>query len=110
NCNNKIKKVIMKKVNNFWKKLTAAKTKAIQKQNQASKNKKQESLIEMRLEEINNAILAYEHNVVDLDSKEAQMALSWYKRQLFLNLLGAGVTILLMVFLLVLAYLLGGIV
>ncbi|SYV93340.1 Uncharacterised protein, partial [Mycoplasmopsis synoviae] len=31
----------------------------------------------MRLEEINNAILAYEHNVVDLDSKEAQMALPW---------------------------------
>ncbi|WLP85904.1 hypothetical protein [Mycoplasma seminis] len=66
-------------------------------------------LVEFRRQEIQRAILNAQAEQNKEEYRSAQKQLPWYKRDLFINLFGAGVALLVMTLIILIAYFVGNI-
>ncbi|MFV8480713.1 hypothetical protein ACNQ1M_00935 [Mycoplasma sp. VS424B] len=73
-----------------------------------TKKTKYIDLVEFRKQEIQHAILSAQKENEKEEYKTSQKALPWYKRDLFLNLLGAAVALSVMILIILIAYLVKG--
>ncbi|SJZ41458.1 hypothetical protein [Mycoplasmopsis verecunda] len=71
--------------------------------------KKYIDLVEFRKKEIQHAILLAKKEKEKQNYNTEQKSLPWYKRDLFINLFGAGVALLIMILIILIAYLIKGI-
>ncbi|WP_036451865.1 hypothetical protein [Mycoplasma buteonis] len=62
-------------------------------------------LIEFRKQEIQHEILLAKSELIQQNNLRSEQSKKWYQRGVFLNLLGAGVTVVVIIALMLIAYL-----